>query len=83
MEGSALGSRTLKKKSRREPFSTRPRSNTSCGTDRRPWTVSTMIANTAIRKAMAILGSAPVPIQITNRGAMATLGTLFRATIKG
>ena len=31
---------------------------------------------------MAIFGSAPVPIQITNKGAMATLGTLFRATIR-
>ena len=32
---------------------------------------------------MAIFGSAPVPIQITNKGAMATLGTLFRPRSRG
>ena len=44
-------------------------------------TASMTMANTAIRKAMAILGSASVPSQITKSGATATLGTLLRPTM--
>ena len=36
-------------------------------------------ANTAIRNAMAIFGSAPVPNQMMQSGAIATLGTLLSA----
>src|SRR3546814_3470753 len=42
-----------------------------------------MMANTAIKKAMAILGSAPVPSQTTNKGARATFGTLLKPMISG
>ena len=72
-EGSAHGKRMRQSVARRPPRSERARSRMSGGTDFRPSTVSMTIANTAIRKAMAIFGSAPVPSQMTNSGATATL----------
>ena len=68
---------------RREPRKVRARSSVSGGTERRPSAVSITTANTAIRKAIAIFGSAPVPNQMMNSGASATLGTLLSATNSG
>ena len=52
----------------------------SGSTERSPSTVSITMGKMAIINAIATLGSVPVPIQMTNSGASATLGIEFRAT---
>ena len=52
----------------------------SGSTERRPSTVSITIGKIASISAIAIFGSGPVPIQITNSGASATFGIELSAT---
>src|SRR5262249_8101874 len=67
----------------REPRRVRARSMVSGGTERKPSVVSITTTNTAIRNAITIFGSAPVPNQMTQSGASATFGTLLSATNSG
>ncbi len=80
IDGSALGKRMVSSVFSGEARHDLARLSMSGSMDFSPSTVSITIGKIAIMMAMAIFGSAPVPIQITNSGASATLGTAFSET---
>ena len=78
--GSAQGKRIFVSTAQDEAFDTRARCSMSGSTERRPRTASITIGKIASISAIAIFGSGPVPIQITNSGASATFGMELSAT---
>src|ERR1700742_5254787 len=81
--GSAQGKRILVRTAQDDALETRARLIMSGSTERRPSTESMTIGKIASIKAMAIFGSGPVPIQMTNSGASETLGFEFNRTGAG
>ena len=78
--GSAQGNLILVSTAQGEALDTRARCSMSGSTERRPSTMSMTIGKIASISAIAIFGSGPVPIQITNSGASATFGMELSAT---
>src|SRR5215470_10297206 len=78
--GSAQGKRIFVSTAQDEALETRASASMSGSTERRPSTVSITIGKMPSISAIAIFGSGPVPIQITNNGASATLGMELSAT---
>jgi hypothetical protein len=78
--GSALGKRTFHRMRQALARWMRASASASGSTERRPSATSATIEKIASITAMAIFGSAPVPIQMTKSGASATLGSELRTT---
>ena len=80
--GSAFGSRTFHSTATGRARLTCAIARMSGSIERSPSTMSTTMEKIASITAMAIFGSTPVPIQMTNSGASATFGKLFSETSK-